>query len=237
MKLFLNDSTVRRCLVSCLETAELAQIYARTRLRYSTLPAGSLPELRVHSKATIRLTHSVSKIHLVPHTAPIYPAPLTDVSTEIVGKGYGMPSSHSQFVAFFSLSLTLFLMFRHQTTTHTSYRPSTFLERLALSILACFCAAIVALSRIYLNYHTPRQVWVGFAAGLAFALAWFIFTSYLRSAGWIEWGLDLDIARQLRFRDLVMTEDLQDAGWGRWEAQRKAKRGVPNGPSLKKKAR
>ena len=33
---------------------------------------------------------------------------LTIVRTEIVGKGYGMPSSHAQFVAFFSLSLTLF---------------------------------------------------------------------------------------------------------------------------------
>lgn len=157
--------------------------------------------------------------------------------TEIVGKGYGMPSSHAQFVAFFSLSLTLFLMFRHQPTHHTSYRPSTFIERLALSILACFCAVVVALSRIYLNYHTPRQVWVGFCAGLAFAVVWFIFTSYLRNASWIEWGLDLDIARHLRFRDLVMTEDLQDAGWGRWEARRKARRAVPNGPTSKRKAK
>lgn len=174
---------------------------------------------------------------LRPSYRPEIPTPLTDMSTEIVGKGYGMPSSHSQFVAFFSLSLTLFLMFRHQPTPHTSYRPSTFIERLALSVLACFCAVVVALSRIYLNYHTPRQVWVGFTAGLVFAVVWFLFTTYLRSAGWIEWGLDLDIARQLRFRDLVMTEDLQDAGWGRWEARRKARRAVPNGPSSKQKAR
>jgi dolichyldiphosphatase len=157
--------------------------------------------------------------------------------TEIVGKGYGMPSSHSQFVAFFSLSLTLFLMFRHQTTSHTSYRPSSFAERLALSILACVCAVVVALSRIYLNYHTPRQVWVGFSAGLVFALVWFAFTSYLRSSGWIEWGLDLEIARQLRFRDLIMTEDLQDAGWGRWEDRRKARRGLSSAAQSGKKSR
>lgn len=159
-------------------------------------------------------------------------------STEIVGKGYGMPSSHSQFVAFFSLSLTLFLMFRHQTTTHTSYRPSTFLERLALSALSLICAVVVALSRIYLNYHTPRQVWIGFSAGLGFAVVWFLFTSYLRSAGWVDWGLDLVIARQLRFRDLVLTEDLQDAGWGRWEeARRKSRRAVANGAASKQKSR
>ena len=154
---------------------------------------------------------------------------LTIVPTEIVGKGYGMPSSHAQFVAFFSLSLTLFLMFRHQTTTHTSYRPSTFAERLGLSILACFCAVLVALSRIYLNYHTPKQVWVGFSAGLAFAVVWFAFTSYLRAGGWIEWGLDLAIARQLRFRDLILTEDLQDSGFQKFDAMRMAKRSAPNG--------
>jgi acid phosphatase family membrane protein YuiD len=35
-------------------------------------------------------------------------SPNTDFKiTEMLGKGYGMPSSHSQFVAFFSLSLTL----------------------------------------------------------------------------------------------------------------------------------
>jgi dolichyldiphosphatase len=164
--------------------------------------------------------------------------PTDDIlSTEIVGKGYGMPSSHSQFVAFFSLSLTLFLLLRHQTTSHTSYRPSTFAERLGLSILACFCAVLVALSRIYLNYHTPKQVWVGFSAGLAFAVVWFIFTSYLRSSGWIDWGLDLEIAKQLRFRDLIISEDLQDAGWGRFQDRRKARRDMANGALAKEKAR
>lgn len=154
--------------------------------------------------------------------------------TEIIGKGYGMPSSHAQFVAFFSLHLTLFLLLRHQTTHHTSYRPSTFIERLALSILACFCAFLVAVSRIYLNYHTPRQVWIGFSAGLIFAVVWFSFTTYLRRAGWIEWGLELSLAKMLRMRDLILTEDLQDAGWGRFEAHRKAKReAVQNGSSKK----
>lgn len=153
------------------------------------------------------------------------------------GKGYGMPSSHAQFVAFFSLSLTLFLLLRHQTTHHTSYRPSTFIERLSVSILACCCSALVAASRIYLNYHTLKQVLVGVGAGLLFALVWFVFTSYLRSFGWIDWGLSLDISRQLRFRDLILTEDLQDAGWGRWEDRRKMKRQVPNGTPSKKKDR
>ena len=148
-----------------------------------------------------------------------------------------MPSSHSQFVAFFSLSLALFLLLRHQTTHHTSYRPSTFIQRLSVALLACVCAITVAASRVYLSYHTPKQVWVGFGAGLIFAVIWFLFTTYLRSAGWIDWGLNLEISRMLRFRDLILTEDLQDAGWGRWEERRKTKKGnaVPNGAVSKKK--
>jgi dolichyldiphosphatase len=152
----------------------------------------------------------------------------TDFPAEMFGKGYGMPSSHSQFVAFFSLSLTLFLLFRHQTTNHTSYSPSTFAERLGLSLISIFCASSVAVSRVYLNYHTPKQVWIGFVAGLTFAVLWFLVTMYLRKAGWIEWGLDQWMARKLRMRDLILTEDLQDAGWGRFEERRLKRRELPD---------
>jgi dolichyldiphosphatase len=167
-------------------------------------------------------------------------SPFADITfSEMLGKGYGMPSSHSQFVAFFSVSLSLFLLLRHQTTHHTSYRPSTFSERLLVALLACLCAILVAVSRVYLSYHTPKQVWVGFGAGISFALAWFAFTTYLRSARWIDWGLGLEISRNLRFRDLILTEDLQDAGWGRWEDRMAMmKKAVPNGAvSGKKKGR
>ncbi|KPI37934.1 putative dolichyldiphosphatase [Cyphellophora attinorum] len=144
--------------------------------------------------------------------------------TEHIGKGYGMPSSHAQFAAYFCLHLTLFLVLRHQTSqqTSTSHRPTSKIERLALSILVSFVAFLVATSRIYLNYHTPLQVWTGFGIGLAFAVLWFGFTTYLRSNGWVDWALDTKLARLFRMRDLLLTEDLQDAGWGRWEERRKA---------------
>jgi len=137
------------------------------------------------------------------------------------GKGYGMPSSHAQFVAFFSVTLALFLLFRHiphPTQTHT---PITFIERALLALFSIFGAGAVAWSRIYLNYHTPQQVLVGCAAGAGFAGVWFVLTSYLRRAGWIDWALDMAPARALRFRDLVVQEDLVDAGWARWDSQRK----------------
>lgn len=141
------------------------------------------------------------------------------------GKGYGMPSSHAQFTAFFSVSLSLFLLLRHQphlTTTHTITYP----QRAALSALALASAAAVAGSRIYLNYHTPKQVLVGCAAGASFAVLWFAFTSILRRTGWLDWALEFQLARWLRIRDLVTGEDLVDAGWARWEERRLKKRAV-----------
>lgn len=155
------------------------------------------------------------------------------------GKGYGMPSSHAQFVSFFSVSLALFLLLRHRPhphdrsmdvdARHTQHRTSstlsqsatTLTQRVLLSALALGGAAAVAYSRIYLSYHTPKQVLVGCAAGAVFAVGWFAFTWYLRHAGWIDWGLDTPLARAVRMRDLVVSEDLLEAGWQQWEQRRK----------------
>lgn len=152
---------------------------------------------------------------------------------EMHGKGYGMPSSHAQFMTFFAISLSGFLLFRHAPTPSTSYSPSTLLERGLFSMLACCGAAAVAGSRVYLSYHTPRQVLAGVAAGLSFAMLWFVLTSYLRKHGWVDRILDTALARALRMRDLIMTEDLPDAGWGRWESKRRIRRNLPNGGSKK----
>ncbi|OAL55500.1 PAP2-domain-containing protein [Pyrenochaeta sp. DS3sAY3a] len=140
---------------------------------------------------------------------------------EMHGKGYGMPSSHAQFVSFFSVSLTLFLLFRHvphPTETHT---PFSFGGRFLLSLLALACAGAVATSRIYLSYHTNKQVLIGCIAGALFAFFWFGFTTYLRRAGWVEWILETWISRAFRVRDLVIQEDLVDSGWARWEERRR----------------
>jgi len=92
---------------------------------------------------------------------------------------------------------------------------------LLLSLAALASAAAVAASRIYLSYHTPKQVLVGCVAGAIFALFWFGFTTILRRSGWVEWALETWIFRVLRVRDLVVQEDLVDSGWARWEDQRK----------------
>lgn len=164
----------------------------------------------------------------------------------IHGKGYGMPSSHAQFVAFWAVALSLFLLARHRprsaaaapsqqsatgrtTTTATviyPHRPWSLPERALVGALALVLAAAVAWSRVYLNYHTPRQVVVGSLAGTVCAAAWFAATAVLRRTGWLAWLLDAPPARWLRVRDLVVEEDLAQAGWEKWEARKVAARAV-----------
>ncbi|EEP78698.1 conserved hypothetical protein [Uncinocarpus reesii 1704] len=143
---------------------------------------------------------------------------------QIHGKGYGMPSSHSQFVAFFAFSVTLFLLLRHKPASSSAMpndSPSTLTQRAALSLLACLGAAAVASSRVYLNYHTPKQVMAGVAAGIIFSIGWYSFGNYLRQSGWIQWFLETKISELLRMRDLLLGEDLAEAGWQRWKLRQR----------------
>lgn len=143
------------------------------------------------------------------------------------GKGYGMPSSHAQYVAFFSLSLTLFLLFRHVPKQPTSsHTPLTMVTRVILSGMALATAGLVAWSRVYLNYHTPKQVMVGVFAGLASSAAWFVVTTVVRQSGLLSWILDHSLTRLFRMRDLVVEEDLCQSGWEKWEVKNATKKSV-----------
>ncbi|KAL4954957.1 phosphatidic acid phosphatase type 2/haloperoxidase [Aspergillus filifer] len=138
---------------------------------------------------------------------------------QMFGKGYGMPSSHAQFVGFFAVYMALFLLFRHSPE-----HGSSPLFRIFASIAISIGATAVAVSRIYLTYHTTRQVLAGCAVGVIFACVWFVFTGVLRSHGFIEWALDYSLARFLRIRDLVVSEDLAEAGWVRFETRQRVRR-------------
>ena len=150
------------------------------------------------------------------------------------GKGYGMPSSHAQFFAFYSTSLILFLLLRHRPQTLSakstvkesfpySLYPSANVQRFLVSGIALVLAASVALSRIYLNYHTGRQVLVGCSAGVLSAVIWFLFTSWLRHAGILHFVINLELGRWLRLRDLVVEEDLVESGWREWDIRTRGK--------------
>lgn len=135
----------------------------------------------------------------------------------IPGRGYGMPSSHAQFVAFWSVSVALFLLVRHRANG----RSWPLAMRLAGVLGGFVVAGAVAASRIYLSYHTPRQVLAGLAAGTVCALPWFVATAAMRSSGLLESFLVSRLGRFLLLRDLVIEEDPTIAGWERWEGMRR----------------
>lgn len=200
----------------------------------------------------------------------------------IHGKGYGMPSSHAQFVAFWALSLALFLLIRHRPNPHKAEkvaasaseksnkendgddnsssnkeeeeedetdktqappaatgwdlwqlqelygvdrypdRPWSMPERALVSAGAFVVAGLVAWSRVYLGYHTSKQVFAGLGAGSVSAIGWFAATAVARQVGLVDWLLALPVARWFRLRDLVVEEDICQAGWEKWEQRRLA---------------
>jgi len=105
-----------------------------------------------------------------------------------------------------------------------AHGPWSAAERAALSLAALAVAGLVAWSRVYLGYHSVKQVLVGCGAGTVCAVAWFGATAAARELGLLAWALDLPPARWLRIRDLVVEEDLAQAGWDKWEARRRAAR-------------
>ncbi|KAI4223269.1 MAG: hypothetical protein L6R36_005560 [Xanthoria steineri] len=156
----------------------------------------------------------------------------------IKSKGYGMPSSHAQFVAFFSVYLTLFLLFRHKPHPSDTHTPTTLAERLLLAAWSFVFAATVCASRVYLQYHTVNQVLVGSLVGALTAVAWFGVTTMARRKGWIQRALESRALMMLRVRDLVVEEDLAESGWERWKnVSRRRQLDLRNQGSVKTKRR
>uniref|UniRef100_G1TQK4 Dolichyldiphosphatase n=1 Tax=Oryctolagus cuniculus TaxID=9986 RepID=G1TQK4_RABIT len=91
-----------------------------------------------------------------------------------VGTKYGMPSSHSQFMWFFSVYSFLFLYLRMHQTNNARFLDLLWRHLLSLGLLTA--AFLVSYSRVYLLYHTWSQVLYGGVAGSLMAVAWFVFT-------------------------------------------------------------
>lgn len=89
-----------------------------------------------------------------------------------LGSGYGFPSSHSQWMGYFSTFLLLHFTFRHSFVS-TGWRAGDALRRAALYVVLVAVAGAVAYSRYYLSYHTVPQILWGLGLGAAFASVWY----------------------------------------------------------------
>jgi hypothetical protein len=75
-----------------------------------------------------------------------------DRPAQMLGKGYGMPSSHAQFVAFFAVYLGLWVLVRHdpwKTNDSKTHMPTPMWQRAGLALAAFGGAIAVAQSRMY----------------------------------------------------------------------------------------
>ncbi|XP_022085409.1 dolichyldiphosphatase 1-like [Acanthaster planci] len=94
---------------------------------------------------------------------------------EMLFSEYGMPSSHSQFMWFFAVYVVLFIYVRLGLQQHSSTSLLELVWKHCLAIGTTVLALIVSFSRVYLAYHTVRQVVCGALLGTILAVPWFAF--------------------------------------------------------------
>ncbi|EIM86795.1 uncharacterized protein STEHIDRAFT_97573 [Stereum hirsutum FP-91666 SS1] len=145
-----------------------------------------------------------------------------------VGTGYGFPSSHSQYMAYFATFLVLHLYFRHHFVS-TGYYIVDVAWLLLLHLALIGWAGVVAYSRLYLTYHSPPQVLWGVTLGIIFGVSWYSATELIptripdSSIGKFRtYALDHPISRWFRLRDgwLVWADGGVEAHWQAWAKER-----------------
>lgn len=133
----------------------------------------------------------------------------------MIGHGYGMPSAHAQFAAFTGISAVCFLLARG---CPSSVPPPL---RATVAAAAVVGSSVIAAARVYLGYHTPRQVLAGYTAGAVAAVAWVGATVWARRAGLLTWMLGWPLMRWMQVRDLLPELEPAAAGWQVWEARQR----------------
>ncbi|RHZ72436.1 hypothetical protein Glove_242g142 [Diversispora epigaea] len=83
---------------------------------------------------------------------------------------------------------------------------------------------IVSYSRIYLNYHTSKQIIVGNIAGILFAIGWFILIeNILRPLGVFDLIVNSEIAKYFYLRDSSNNENIIRIEYTNWVELNKKK--------------
>ncbi|CAJ0892985.1 5822_t:CDS:2 [Entrophospora sp. SA101] len=78
-----------------------------------------------------------------------------------------------------------------------------------LQFLQFYIYITVSYSRIYLNYHTTKQVLFGNLFGSIFALVWYIIIeSLIRPLGFYKYLINTDLARSFYLRDSALVPDV-----------------------------
>ncbi|KAI5953310.1 hypothetical protein KGF54_002681 [Candida jiufengensis] len=112
---------------------------------------------------------------------------------EGTGLNYGMPSAHSQFIGFFISYFMLIIILK------VPKLPILYKRLSAIAMLFVCCG--VASSRVYLQYHTWQQVFVGVNLGIVIGIFWFLVSSFVRDVGIVDWVLNWRVVKLFWIKD------------------------------------
>ncbi|KAH9479346.1 Putative dolichyldiphosphatase [Psilocybe cubensis] len=152
---------------------------------------------------------------------------------ESIGNGYGFPSSHSQYMAYFASFLIAHLYSRHRFSS-TGSKIVDFIWRMVVYAALLGWAGLVAYSRYYLGYHSAHQIIWGLAIGFVLGSTVYILSEAIPTRYPNSWLgrlkasiLDNPIVVWLQIRDgwAIWADGGREGEWVRWrrewEAQKK----------------
>jgi len=144
-----------------------------------------------------------------------------------LGDGYGFPSSHSQYMGYFSSFLVAHIYFTHRFGRSGS-RVLDSLFRWGVYGALGGWAGVVAYSRYHLGYHTPFQIVSGLAIGVSLGLPLYVvvqlwperYPESLLGKG-KRVLLDLGLVRWLQIRDgwAIWGDGGREEEWKRWRRE------------------
>ncbi|KIJ49500.1 hypothetical protein M422DRAFT_27866 [Sphaerobolus stellatus SS14] len=143
-----------------------------------------------------------------------------------LGDGYGFPSSHSQWMGYFSTFLIMHVYFRHRFTTTGSWIIDK-LVRFLLYVGLIAWAGTVCYSRYYLTYHTVPQILWGLSIGIVCGVGMYTAVGLIpikyptSPLGQLKkFILDSSLARWVRIRDgwAIWEDGGREDEWQRWRS-------------------
>ncbi|TFK60238.1 PAP2-domain-containing protein [Pluteus cervinus] len=157
---------------------------------------------------------------------------------EHLGSGYGFPSSHSQYMGYFTTFLLTHIYFRHRFTPTGTPILDKLLHISVPAVLLLWTSG-VAYSRYHLSYHTPIQIISGLLIGsllaiITYTLSYILPTKYPGSPlGQIYFYiLDNPLSQFVGLRDgwAIWRDSGKCEEWVRWRDEWekvKVQQGVP----------
>ncbi|KAF8645059.1 hypothetical protein AX16_008117 [Volvariella volvacea WC 439] len=148
-----------------------------------------------------------------------------DRPNQSLGTGYAFPSSHSQYMGYFSVFLICHLYYRHRFPS-TGYPVVDRLWRACVYAVLVLWAVLVAYSRYHLNYHTPFQIICGLLIGIFLGIFTYTFSFLLPAKypssplGQVHrWLVRNPVSRWIGIRDgwSVWGDAGSEEEWKRWE--------------------